>query len=134
MGYELQVRSFRGLPDLFTMFPPFLRKGPQSTVDDYVEAIDYVVNLVGEDCVGIGTDFTQDHDESFFDWITLDKGYARRLTRFDEISNPKGVQRIGEFPNLTAATQRAGWPERKIRKIMGENWLRVLEEVWGSRS
>ena len=115
-----------------TMFPPFLRKGPQSTVDDYVEAIDYVVNLVGEDCVGIGTDFTQDHDESFFDWITLDKGYARRLTRFDEISNPKGVQRIGEFPNLTAATQRAGWPERKIRKIMGENWLRVLEEVWGS--
>ena len=115
-----------------TMFPPFLRKGPQSTVDDYVEAIDYVVNLVGEDCVGIGTDFTQDHDESFFDWITMDKGYARRLTRFDEISNPKGVQRIGEFPNLTAATQRAGWPERKIRKIMGENWLRVLEQVWGS--
>ncbi len=115
-----------------TMFPPFLRKGSQSTVDDYVEAIDYVINLVGEDCVGIGTDFTQDHDESFFDWITLDKGYARRLTRFDEISNPKGVQRIGEFPNLTAATQRAGWPEQKIRKIMGENWLRVLEEVWGS--
>ena len=115
-----------------TMFPPFLRKGPQSTVDDYVEAIDYVVNLVGEDCVGIGTDFTQDHDESFFDWITLDKGYARRLTRFGEISNPKGVQRIGELPNVTAAMQRAGWPERKIRKIMGENWLRVLEVVWGS--
>jgi membrane dipeptidase len=115
-----------------TMFPPFLRKGSQSNVDDYVEAIDYVVNLVGEDCVGIGTDFTQDHDESFFDWITLDKGYARRLTRFDEISNPKGVQRIGEFPNLTAAMQRAGWPEQKVRKIMGENWLRVLEEVWDS--
>jgi membrane dipeptidase len=27
--------------------------------------------------------------------------------------------------------ERARWPERKIRKIMGENWLRVLGEVWG---
>ncbi len=23
------------------------------------------------------------------------------------------------------------WPEPKIRKIMGENWLRLLAEVWG---
>jgi membrane dipeptidase len=27
--------------------------------------------------------------------------------------------------------QRAGWPEAKIRKVMGENWLRVLGDVWG---
>jgi membrane dipeptidase len=27
--------------------------------------------------------------------------------------------------------QRAGWPESKIRKVMGENWLRVLGDVWG---
>jgi microsomal dipeptidase-like Zn-dependent dipeptidase len=24
-----------------------------------------------------------------------------------------------------------GVPERKIRHIMGENWLRLLHEVWG---
>ena len=39
---------------------------------------------------------------------------------------------IWEFPNLTTAMQRAGWPEPKIRKVMGENWLRVLREVWGA--
>jgi membrane dipeptidase len=27
--------------------------------------------------------------------------------------------------------ERAGWPETKIRRIMGENWLRVLAGVWG---
>jgi membrane dipeptidase len=27
--------------------------------------------------------------------------------------------------------QRAAWPEMKIRKVMGENWVRVLKEVWG---
>jgi membrane dipeptidase len=26
---------------------------------------------------------------------------------------------------------RAGWSEPKIRKIMGEDWVRVLAEVWG---
>lgn len=113
-----------------TMFPPFLAKGNASTVADYVEAIEYVIDIAGEDNVGIGTDFTQDHDQEFFDYITHDKGSGRRLTEFGDIVNPEGLRRIGEFPNLTAAMERAGWPETRIRKILGENWLRVLEEVW----
>ncbi|HMK69099.1 MAG TPA: dipeptidase [Stellaceae bacterium] len=114
-----------------TMFPPFLARGTEATVDDYVAAIDHVVSVAGEDCVGIGTDFTQDQDRAFFDWLTHDKGYARELVEFGEIVNPAGIRRIGDFPNLTAAMERAHWPERKIRKVMGENWLRVLGEVWG---
>lgn len=114
-----------------TMFPPFLRRGIESTVDDYVEAMDYVIDLVGEDRVGIGTDFTQGHERAFFDWITHDKGYARKLTEFGEIVNPDGIRTIGEFGNLTAAMLRAGWSETKVRKVLGENWLRVLGEVWG---
>ncbi len=113
-----------------TMFPAFLKKGIHSTVDDYVEAIDYVVNLAGEDCVGFGTDFTQGYGPEFFEWLTHDKGYARRLTDFGEIVNPEGLRTIGEYPNLTAAMGRAGWPEQKIRKIMGGNWVRVLDKVW----
>src|SRR5215471_17964621 len=100
-----------------TMFPPFLKQGTAATVDDYVAAIAYVVNLVGEDCVGIGTDFTQDHGPEFFDWITRDKGSGRKLTEFGEILNPAGIRTLGEYPNLTRAMGRAGWPEAKIRKI-----------------
>lgn len=115
-----------------TMFPPFLARGPQSTVDDYVEAIEYVSNLVGEDQVGIGTDFTQGYGQPFFDWITHDKGYARRLTDFGEVINPEGLRTIGEFPNLTAAMQKRGWKDSRIRKVIGENWVGVLKEVWGA--
>jgi membrane dipeptidase len=25
-----------------------------------------------------------------------------------------------------------GWSETKARKVLGENWLRVLKEVWGA--
>jgi len=113
-----------------TMFPPFLAHGTDSTVDDYVAAMDYVINLVGEDTVGYGTDFTQGYDRPLFDWITPDKGYARKLTEFGEIIALEGIERIGATGNLTAAMARAGWPEPKIRKVMGENWLRVLDDVW----
>lgn len=114
-----------------TMFAPFLKRGIESTVDDYVDAMDYVINLVGEDSVGIGTDFTQGHHDDFFEWITRDKGIGRKLTEFGEIINPEGIRTIGEFANITAAMERAGWGEAKIRKIMGENWLRLLADVWG---
>jgi membrane dipeptidase len=113
-----------------TMFPPFLAKGNDSTVEDYVSTIEYVINVAGEDAVGVGTDFTQDQDQAFFDWLCHDKGYARQLVHFDPIRNPEGIRRIGDFPNLTAAMERSGWSQARIEKVMGENWLRVLAEVW----
>jgi membrane dipeptidase len=115
-----------------TMFAPFLKRGIDATIEDYIEAIDYVVNLIGEDAVGIGTDFTQGYSVDFFDWLTHDKGRYRRLTNFGKVVNPEGIRTIGEFPNLTAAMERAGWSEARIRKIMGGNWLRVFKEVWGA--
>lgn len=114
-----------------TMFAPFLKNGIYSSIEDYVEAIDYIFNLVGEDQIGIGTDFTQGHGQPFFEWLTHDKGYARRLTNFGEIINPEGIRTLGEFPNLTDALLRHGFSETQVRKIMGENWLRVLGDVWG---
>ncbi|MGL4767304.1 MAG: dipeptidase [Formosimonas sp.] len=113
-----------------TMFPPFLKRGIDATVDDYVEAIDYVVNIVGEDCVGIGTDHTQGHGHEFFEWLTHDKGQHRRLTKFGTIINPLGIRTIGELPNLTAALEKHGWPASRIEKIIGANWVRFYDAVW----
>ena len=114
-----------------TMFPPFLPKGANSSLEDYLDAIEHVINVAGENQVGIGTDMTQDYGEPFFDWITHDKGTGRKLTDFGEIKNPPGFQRLGEFPNLTTAMITRGWTEKQIRKVMGENWLTILAKVWG---
>ncbi|AIC23359.1 MULTISPECIES: dipeptidase [Pseudomonas] len=114
-----------------TMFAPFLAKGIDSTIDDYAEAIEYTMNIVGEDAIGIGTDFTQGHGQDFFEYLTHDKGYARRLTNFGKIINPLGIRTVGEFPNLTETLLKRGHSERVVRKIMGENWVNVLKDVWG---
>ena len=115
-----------------TMFAPFLKNGINSTIQDYVEAIRYIVNIAGIDAVGIGTDFTQGHGKDFFEWLTHDKGYARRLTSFGKIINPEGIRTVGEFPNLTAALLADGFTAEETAKIMGGNWVRVLKDVWGA--
>ncbi|GIT52887.1 MAG: hypothetical protein Ct9H300mP16_00470 [Pseudomonadota bacterium] len=58
-----------------TTYPSFLPRGADPG-DDCVAAIDYVVNLVGEDRVGIGTDFTQDQDAEFFEWLAWKGAWA----------------------------------------------------------
>jgi membrane dipeptidase len=126
LRYIVEKGGFVGV----TMFPPFLPKGAHSNIDDYIDAIEYVVNLVGEDSVGIGTDFTQGYGNEFFNWITHDKGFGRKLTDFGEVTNPVGIRRIGDFPNLAEAMSRSGWRSAKIEKVIGANWLSLLDRVW----
>ena len=118
----------------YATYPPFMPQGPDSTVEHCVETLEFLVNLVGEDSVGIGTDFTQGQDAAFFDWLSSDKGTGRRLIpqRPGGVTvMPEGLRTIGEFPNLTRTMLARGWPEETIRKVMGENWLGFLKEVWG---
>ena len=47
-----------------------------------------------------------------------------------------GAQILSVFEEMrasgvTAAMVRRGWSETRTRKVLGENWLRFLGEVWG---
>ncbi|PWC54644.1 dipeptidase [Azospirillum sp. TSO22-1] len=127
---ELRFLAERGGVVGVTMFPPFMPRGNDSTIDDYLDAIDHVVNLCGEDHTAIGTDFTQDVDADGIRTFTLDKGYGRKLLDVGEVRNPPGFERIDGFPNLTAAMERRRWPEARIIKLLGGNWLRLFGAVW----
>lgn len=113
-------------------YPPFMKTGANTTLDDCVELFEYMINVCGEANVGIGTDSTQGHGDDFFDWLRQDKGYARR-------ANPgrgrapfvKGMETLADYPRLTEAMIRRGWPESRIRAVLGENWLRFLGESIG---
>lgn len=115
-----------------TMFPAFLRAGKHATVDDYVEAIEYTIDRVGEERVGLGTDLTQAQPPAFFEWINRDKGTGRRLVSFGEALELGGFRRAAEFPNITAAMRRRDWSTGRIERVLGGNWLRFLGDVWGA--
>ncbi len=78
-----------------------------ATVDDAAECIDHIVKIAGIDHVGIGSDF---------DGIQ---------------SVPLGLEDFSRMPALTAALLKRGYKEQDIKKIMGENFLRVVKEVVG---
>ncbi|MGE0714842.1 MAG: membrane dipeptidase [Alphaproteobacteria bacterium] len=128
---ELKLIADHGGMVGVTMFPPFMRRGNDSTLDDYLEAIEHTIDVCGEEQVGIGTDFTQDVTLDGAQYWVHDKGYGRTLIELKEFHNSKEFPRIENFPNLTAGMERRGWKEPRIRKVLGENWVRIFREVWG---
>ena len=116
----------------FATYGPFLPWGDDTTVENCVEALEVGINLVGEENIGLGTDFTDGYDADFFSWLRRDNGTGRLLsTGFpDRPKNPEGFDGVSAYPNLTATMQARGWPENRIRRVMGENWLTYLERVW----
>ncbi len=81
------------------------RLHPIGTVADVADHIDHAVDLVGVDHVGLGSDF--------------DGVFAL----------PQDLQDVSAYPNLIAELLRRGYSEADLRKILGENILRVWETV-----
>jgi membrane dipeptidase len=78
---------------------------PTASLDDVLDHFDHVVSLVGVDHVGIGSDY---------DGVT---------------ELPEGLEDVSTFPDLIEGLLRRGYSEADIRKILGENLLRVWDAV-----
>jgi len=75
---------------------------PRATVADVADHVEHVRRVAGVDHVGLGGDF-------------------------DGTSNlPVGLEGVEGYPLLAAELLRRGWSERDIRKLAGENILRVM--------
>jgi membrane dipeptidase len=79
-------------------------KLPHVSWERIVDHIDHAVKLVGPDHVGLGSDF-------------------------DGADMPEGMENCSKLPKITEALLRKGYSEGDIRKILGENTLRVMEQA-----
>jgi membrane dipeptidase len=78
---------------------------PKATLKDVADHIDHIRRVAGADHVGIGGDF---------DGIT---------------DTPVGLEDVSTYPALFAELSRRGWSEADLRKLAGENLLRVLKRA-----
>jgi membrane dipeptidase len=104
------------------------------TIEDWLEHIDYIVNLIGVDNVGIGTDF---YGHSIPDTlaIKLDQ-FLSKLGMGPEHGGlfqykMKDFDDYIKFPNLIKGLIDKGYSTQDVRKIAGENFLRVFRKVVG---
>ncbi|HTP67410.1 MAG TPA: dipeptidase [Dongiaceae bacterium] len=79
-------------------------KLPKVDWSKIVDHIDHAVKIAGADHVGLGSDF-------------------------DGAIMPIGMEDVTHLPQITDALLKKGYSESDIRKILGENTLRVLTEV-----
>lgn len=115
-------------------FPIFLRRGYESTVADYVDAIDDLVERCGIDHVGLGTDFCQDQPHAFFQWIFAQQGTkyrARPVPVPDPHVHPRDFETPDAMPNLALEMLGRGYAQADVAKVLGGNWLRLFREMWG---
>jgi len=106
-----------------TLFPRLLGK-EKATIEDFLNHIDYMVNLVGVDHVGIGSDFAEGWAEN--------PSLRKKLLEIDGTIYvyPEGIESITKFPNITAGLLSRGYSEEEVEKIIGDNFLRVFRKVW----
>ena len=120
-----------------TSFANFLPKEFDSTVEDFVDAIDDMVERIGIDHVAIGTDSTHDQPLEFWHYIVSQQGtkfpstFADGSVPYTELSfQPKGIDSPAEFPNLADALAKRGYRAEEITKLLGGNWMSLFERVW----
>ena len=91
-----------------TLYNGFLRTDGKATILDAMEHLKHAIDIMGIDHVGLGTDFDGD-------------------------GGVPGLADSSELINFTRELLRRHYSEEEIRKIWGANWLRVMEEVQGSK-
>jgi membrane dipeptidase len=121
-------------------FMPFLNPTSHATADDVVAHIEHAVDVCGEDHVGIGTDgpvTAIDDLEAYKTHLAAEIAARRaagisatgeRPDSFPFVVNLRGVQ---QFRELADRLQQRGYTTGRIEKILGRNFLRYAQDIWG---
>lgn len=89
-------------------YPPFLSSTGGANIATVADHIDHLVNIAGIEHVAIGSDF---------DGIGT--------------NTVVGLGDVTKFPALTNELLRRGYTEEDLQKILGQNFMRVFEQVCG---
>jgi membrane dipeptidase len=107
-------------------------------LSDFLDAIDYIVDLVGIDHVGIGTDMSTgtypdgDLIRGLPGKTKVGGEYAKYVEEAprSKLRYVEGFEDYGQLPDVIRALKERGYDEEAVQKVLGENWLRVFGEVW----
>ena len=115
--------------------PFFLTDHPKANINHMLNHIDYIVNLVGWEHVGIGTDWvntgTKDYIESIFGIEAQASIGFRPEHNINTRQNLIGFDDARDFPNITRGLVARGYSDEEIKGILGENFLRVFKAICG---
>ena len=101
---QMKALAQKGGVAQVTMYNGFLRSDGKATILDAVEHLNHMVNIMGIEHVGIGTDFDGD-------------------------GGVPGMANASEVINFTRRLLQERYSEEQIQMIWGGNFLRVMEQI-----
>jgi membrane dipeptidase len=114
--------------------PFFLGPEPDVDINVFLDHVEHVAEVGGIDSVCIGTDWPLQSPQ----WMQtevlqpiFDETGFRPEDRTDATQKLIGFDDYRDFPNITRGLVARGWPDDDIRKVLGENFLRVMAKVCG---
>ena len=105
---QLKALAQAGGVAQITLYHGFLRKEGEADIRDAMAHLNHAIDVMGVDHVGLGTDFDGD-------------------------GGIKGLADASELINFTTALLRQRFSKADIKKIWGENWLRVMRRVQAAK-
>jgi membrane dipeptidase len=116
-------------------------KNPRHSIESFMDHFEYVKDLVGEEHVAFGP------DTLYGDHVGLHNAFAESLSigqtqqsqsggqdkkpQFEKVEYVKGIENPTEGShNILRWLVKNGYSDETIAKVMGQNILRVLKDVW----
>jgi len=120
-------------------FPGFISSSSHPSMDQFLQHVDYLVNIGGIDHVALGIDYypgqhpVADQEEAikiFDECVAAGVWTGPDYPRPPHIY-PEGIETPQTMPRLTEALLGRGYSEEDTQKILGLNLVRVYKDVWG---
>ena len=119
----------------FSLYPFHLKNGPQCTLDDFCDMVAWTADRMGIDRIGMGSDLCQNQPQSVLEWMRNGR-WSKAMDYGEGNSNnagwPDALTWFGnssDFPGIADALGKRGFSDEEVGKIMGGNWVDVLNRV-----
>ncbi len=129
-----QIRAVADLGGLIGVnaYPAFVKQGGKGvTVADLVDHIDYLVDLIGPDRVGLGLDFCELSPDIHAEMIASGEWSIEDYPD-DSGTFPIGLETPAQIPNIEKELVERGYPADAIRSVLGHNWIDLYKRVWAA--
>jgi membrane dipeptidase len=110
-----------------------IKRGAETTLQEFCDMVAWTVERIGVDAIGIGTDYCPGHSPSVRTWW--------RYARWSRESAPAAQMQIAphegwqqwlrspaDFPNIVDGLTQHGFSDAEVAKIMGGNFMRLFRE------
>jgi membrane dipeptidase len=102
--------------------------GKETTQEEFCKMVVRLVDQVGIEHVGLGSDCTRNWDPTYVEFLRDGRWQPRSGASWPEW--PEWFSSPLDLPELSNALSDAGLDDDQLAAVMGENWLRLFETVF----